>query len=175
MAVPGSSAYILNPDPTNNFMTNYSAARQGTNYDISQGFGDWSAATNPSTSMFGNTNQYGLPTGQTNVGNGMIGGAAPAGFDWGGFMSKAGQGMAFANTALNTYGLLKSIGLMGKDFKLRKQSAQRGFNANATIYNNTQRAQENRLQRYNAAHGTNYANNVPLKSIQGWGKSGNDV
>jgi len=114
------------------------------------------------------------------MGNNQFGGVPPiAGqpqsFNWGGFMQGAGQAMGFANTALNTYGLLKSIGLMGKDFKLRKQSAQRGFNANATIYNNTQRAQENRLQRYNAAHGTNYANNVPLKSIQGWGKSGTDV
>ena len=72
--------------------------------------------------------------------------------------------------------IIAMIYVYRKDLKLRKQSAQRGFNANAILANNAIRQRGNAGRAFSQAHGVDYtAPHTPLRMIQGWGKSGAGV
>lgn len=92
--------------------------------------------------------------------------------NWG----NAQRTFGLANAALSTVGLIQGILQNRKDAKLRKNSAQRSFNANAILANNQMRARENAGTAFAAAHGIDYSGPTqPMKRIGGWGKSGEGV
>jgi hypothetical protein len=97
----------------------------------------------------------------------------------GGFnMNWAGaqRGFGLANAALSSIGLIQGILQNRSDAKLRKQSAQRGFNANAILANNAMRSRENAGTAFASAHGIDYSGPTqPMRRIGGWGKSGEGV
>jgi len=104
--------------------------------------------------------------------------AAPANTGGGFNMNWAGvqRGFGLANAALSTVGLIQGILQNRSDAKLRKNSAQRGFNANAILANNAMRSRENAGTAFAAAHGIDYSGPTqPMRRIGGWGKTGKDV
>jgi len=62
--------------------------------------------------------------------------AVPTGFDWTSGLQKVGQGLGFAQSIANIYGMFKSLGLQSDAFKFAQAGTKRNFNAEATSFNN---------------------------------------
>lgn len=167
-----------NPDPQPQVQSNYGDLGMGFGTGR---FGSWGGGGyNPSVSS-GNAVgalQYTQPgLGEAGMDFGAqygIGANANTGFkmNWGGVQ----RGFGLANAALSTIGLIQGILQNRKDAKLRKNSAQRSFNANAILANNQMRARENAGRAFADAHGIDYSGPTqPMKRIGGWGKSGEGI